>query len=227
MFAPFEKILVVSLPHRQDRRREMREQLAKVGLADDPRVAFFDAVRPPDPGKFASVGAHGCYASHLEILKANKGRAVLILEDDCDFSNDAAGYELPADFDIFYGGYLHASEPDQLETSRVIIGSHCMGFSARASALAADYFEGQITGKLPPDPTAAADPGFTPGKLAPIDGSYVWFRRAHPELKTVFADPQVAFQRPSRTDIGEQRVYDRVPGLRTAAQFARRLKSRL
>ena len=224
MFEPFEKILIVSLPHRHDRRKEMREQLRKVGLSEDPRVAFFDAVRPSEPGKFASIGAHGCYASHLDILQANRGSAVLILEDDCDFSDNAAGYQLPTDFDIFYGGYLWASEPEHLETSRVIVGSHCMGFSAKASAIAADFLQGLVDGTVPPDPIAAADPAFTPGKLAPIDGSYVWLRRAHPELKTVFAAPQVAFQRPSRTDIGEQRFYDRLPGLRAVAGLARRLK---
>lgn len=226
MFERFEKIQIVSLAHRHDRRREMREQLQKVGLADDPRVSYFDAVRPASVGKFASIGANGCYASHLEILQANKGVPILILEDDCDFADDAATYRLPADFDIFYGGYLWASEPDQIATSRVVIGSHCMGFSAKASALAADYLAGLLDGSVPPDPVAAADPGFTPGQLAPIDGSYVWFRRAYPQLKTVFADPQIAFQRPSRTDIGEQRFFDRVPGLRIAAEFARKLKRR-
>ena len=92
--------------------------------------------------------------------------------------------------------------------------------------MAADLLDGLLDGSVPPDPVAAADPGFTPGQLAPIDGSYVWFRRAHPELKTVFADPQVAFQRPSRTDIGDQRFYDRLPGLRSAANLARRLRRR-
>ena len=226
MFDAFDKISIISLPHRTDRRKEMREQLRNVGLADDPRVEFFEAVRPADPGRFASIGAHGCYASHLAILKSNKGSAILILEDDCDFSADAAEYRLPDGCDVFYGGYLWASEPDHLETSRVIVGSHCMGLSAEASALAADYLDRLISGELPPDPIAAADPGFTPGKLAPIDGSYVWFRRAYPGLKTVFANPQVAFQRPSRTDIGDQKLYDRLPVVRSVAEFARRLRAR-
>jgi glycosyl transferase family 25 len=226
MFEAFDKISIISLPHRTDRRKEMREQLRNVGLESDPRVEFFDAVRPAYPGRFASIGAHGCYASHLEILKANRGSAVLILEDDCDFAANAADNPLPAGCDIFYGGYLWASEPEHLETSRVIVGSHCMGLSAKASALAADYLDALIRGDLPPDPIAAADPGFTPGKLAPIDGSYVWFRRAHPELKTVFADPQIAFQRPSRTDIGDQKLYDRLPVIRSVAELARRLKGR-
>ena len=226
MFQAFDKISIISLPHRTDRRKEMREQLRKVGLKGDPRVEFFDAVRPADPGRFANIGANGCYSSHLEILKANRGKPILILEDDCDFSPDAAAYPMPGDFDVFYGGYLWASEPDDLLTSRVIVGSHCMGLSARASALAADYLDGLVKGELPPDPIAAADPGFTPGKLAPIDGSYVWFRRAHPELKTVFAEPQIAFQRPSRTDIGDQKLYDRLPVIRSIAELGRRLKGR-
>jgi len=42
----------------------------------------------------------------------------------------------------------------------------------------------------------------------------------------VFADPQIAFQRPSRTDVGQMRAFDRIPGLREVAGFARKFKPR-
>jgi hypothetical protein len=50
-------------------------------------------------------------------------------------------------------------------------------------------------------------------------------RRAHPELVTTFA--MLGVQRASRTDIGDTRWFDRVPGLRGLAGLARRLRSRL
>src|SRR5690606_34813991 len=44
LFDHFDLIRIVNLPHRKDRRAEMCGQLAKLGLLNDPRVAFFDAL---------------------------------------------------------------------------------------------------------------------------------------------------------------------------------------
>ena len=226
LFDRFERIFIVSLPERKDRRREMTEQLKKVGLSDDPRVQFFDAVRPTDRGRFGSVGANGCFSSHLQILERSAGSSVLILEDDCDFTDAVRDASLPENFDIFYGGYLEASDPSNLDDSN-IIGSHFMGFNAASAQEAADYLNGLLADRVGHDPRAVKDPTYDPQILPPIDGAYVWFRRAHPELRTVFAEPQVAVQRPSRTDIGDQKFYDRIPVLQGAADWARRLKRRL
>jgi len=226
LFDRFERIFIVSLPERKDRRREMTEQLKKVGLANDPRVQFFDAVRPTDRGRFGSVGANGCFSSHLQILQKSAGSSVLILEDDCDFTDAVRTASLPDDFDIFYGGYLEASDPSNLNDSN-IIGSHFMGFNAASAQKAADYLNGLLADKIEHDPRAVKDPTYDPQILPPIDGAYVWFRRAHHELNTIFAEPQVAMQRPSRTDIGDQKFYDRIPVLRGAADWARRLKRKL
>lgn len=225
MFESFDEIRIVNLPHRTDRRREMHAQLRKAGLDGDPRVAFFAAARPADRGPFSSIGAHGCFLSHLQILEAARGRSVLILEDDCDFSADARHYRLPANTDIFYGGFLQATQPDDLLRSD-IVGSHCMGFSARASALAADYLRSFFAPGFRPDAKAALDPGYDPDIRPPVDGAYVWFRRAHPELNSVFAQPPIAFQRPSRTDIGELKFYDRLPGVRAFTGAMRRVVRR-
>ena len=204
----------------------MTEQLARVGLEGDPRVQFFDAVRPADRGRFGSVGANGCFSSHLQILKASAGRSVLILEDDCDFTDALRDSPPPEDFDILYGGYLEASDPSDLDDSN-IIGSHFMGFGAGTARRATDYLEGLLADRVQHDPRAVQDPTYDPHILPPIDGAYVWFRRAHPELRTIFADPQLAVQRPSRTDIGDQRFYDRLPLLRDAADWARRVRRKL
>jgi glycosyl transferase, family 25 len=224
MFDTFEKIRIISLPYRHDRRREMRAQLRKVGLADDPRVSFFDAVRPDGPGPFGSIGANGCFLSHLRILEDAGGRSVLILEDDCDFSDDARDFQLPADTDVFYGGFNAATRPDDLLHSD-IVGSHCMGFSGRAGTLAAEYLRSFFADDFRPDDKAAREPGYDPEIRPPVDGAYIWFRRAHPELKTVFAQPPIAFQRPSRTDIGDLKIYDRLPVVRSAVQALRKLRS--
>lgn len=211
IFDAFDRIRIVNLPHRRDRRVEMERELARLGLSGDPRVAFFAAIRPDDPGDFSSIGARGVYASQRAILAeaAAAGQSVLILEDDCDFAPEANRYDAPTDWDIFYGGYV-PSDPADLPGSD-IIGAHMMGFTAAGARMVTDYLTGlTYTGAHPP-----------------IDAAYVWFRRAHPDVRTRFADPPLAHQRPSRTDIAELSFYDRWPGLRDAANAARRVKRRL
>jgi len=59
----------------------------------------------------------------------------------------------------------------------------------------------------------------------PIGGHYVWLRRAHPEFVTVFAI--LGVRRPSRTDTGVTRWFDRLPVIRDIAGFLRRVRRRL
>jgi glycosyl transferase family 25 len=205
----FDDVQVINLASRKDRRREM--------LAQYSEFKFFPAIRPDDPVPFASIGFKGSYLSHLALLKQAKG-SILILEDDCDFLDEAWPYQVPADCDIFYGGYEEASNPADLINSG-IVGAHCMGFSARAARMAADYLERLLDMSYPADPQAMMEPGFNPSIRPPIDGSYVWFRRAHPELKTVFKD--FAVQRRSRSDITPGAIYNRIWGIRRIVDVAR------
>lgn len=202
LFDHFDRIRVINLPHRKDRRREMSAQLAKADLLGDPRVEFFDAVREPDAGRFYSRGAKGAFNSHLHLVHeaATAGGSLLILEDDCDFVGSC---ELPVDWDVFYGGYDATSDPERPGVSD-IVGAHCMGFSARA------------LNRLQPWLTTA----WKGNDPAPIDGEYVRFRRANSQLVTVFAE--IAVQRASRTDIGRQKWFDRAPVVRDLAEMARR-----
>lgn len=224
LFAAFDRIRVVNLAHRTDRRGEMERELRSAGVLGDPKVAFFPAVVCDDPGPFLRLGSHGAFLSHLALLReaADAGEAILILQDDCDFLlPELQAYRLPAEWDLFYGGYV-ASDPANLAQSD-IIGAHFMGFSPRAARVAADYLARYLEPDFVPDAKAAALPGFNPAVRPPIDGAFVWMRRAHPELVTVFA--MLGAQRPSRTDIGDQRLFDRIPGVRTLAGWARRLRA--
>ena len=83
----FDRVRIVNLASRKDRRREMDSELAKVRLAGDPRVSYFPAFRPDDAGQFTSIGARGVYESQKAILReaAAAGESVLKLEDDCVF----------------------------------------------------------------------------------------------------------------------------------------------
>ncbi len=207
MFTPFDSIRIINLPERRDRRREMKRELAAIGLAGDPRVSFFPAIRPADAGAFTSIGARGVYLSQLTILReaAATNSSVLILEDDCDFSLAARDYGFGNGWEIFYGGY-YAANPDNLLESD-IIGAHMMGFTARAAAQICNYLDSlQFEGIHPP-----------------IDAAYVWFRRAYPDVATRFATPPLAMQRSSRSDIADLRFYDRLPILRAVTNLARQI----
>lgn len=220
-FDAFESIRILNLPHRSDRRGEMLAELRKFGLDRDPRVSFFPGSVAKEKGSFETSGTHGCYMSHLALLKdaAAAGQRVLVLEDDCDFTPEARAYELPEDWEIFYGGY-DADDPGDLQNSN-IIGAHCMGYSPKAAKMLADYLEALLDPSFPPDAGAVAKGHYQAGVKPPFDGAIVWFRRAHPELKTVFA--QIAVQRSSRSDIAEGNFLDR--NIPAAAAVARKAKN--
>lgn len=206
IFGHFDQIRIINLPERIDRRRAMDRELQSVGLAGDPRVSYFDAHRPKDAGNFSSLGARGCYASHRDLLKeaADGGKSILILEDDCFFYPTTA--DIVPTWDIFYGGYT-AATPEDLQRSD-IEGTHMMGFSSRGARLVSEYLEGLTV----------------EGAHPPIDATYVWFRRAFPEVPTLFASPQMAGQRPSRSDIAALAWYDRTPVIRQAANLLRAIR---
>ena len=219
LFDYFDQIRIVSLRERNDRRRFMSRQLNELGLRDDPRVQFFDAYRTSDRGLFRKPGSHGCFLSHLEILRsaATRDESVLVLQDDCEFFPEIRTYELP-ECDIFYGGYHR----DDSSPTGGVIGAHFMGFSRIAASTAATYLEDYLLPTFPPDKVAAEDPSFDPAIRPPIDGAFVWFRRAHPELRTEFA--LLSRQTSSRSDISPH-LADRLPVLRGAAAVFRQIRS--
>jgi glycosyl transferase, family 25 len=209
MLEAFDRIRVINLRARSDRRKQMIQELSRLGLAYDQRVEFFEAVVPLSEGKWASLGEHGCFMSHLSVLQdaMSAGESVLILEDDCDFTTAALTSPWGKGCDIFYGGF---SAPDysQLEKGN-IQGAHCMGFSQKVVAPLVSFLVGVANSASP----------------APIDGAYVDFRRSHPQFVTEFALPQVAVQRQSPSDISPGR-FDKNKWLQLGARVFRKLNRR-
>ena len=131
----FDRIFVISLPTRPDRRNGVARALARHGAH---RVEFFDAVdgrqvvaRQPerwrdrmktdelDPLPYAE-GQIGCLLSHYAIHKAARRaglRSYLVLEDDAVLRHSAgkrfrqAIAQLPDDWDALYLGYNRYFEP--------------------------------------------------------------------------------------------------------------------
>jgi hypothetical protein len=226
----FDRVRIINLKHRQDRRREMTAELARLGLAPGGQIDFHEAFRPEDAGGFPSIGARGCFGSHLSILqeaRADGVQRLLILEDDLDFAPDvetlmprALGALAAQPWSIFYAGYeRYAGQPEQgpihdAAPEQRIRTTHFLAFSAPAIALAVPYLEHMLT----------REPGDPAGGPMHVDGAYSWLRRDHPELSTWLALPELGHQRPSRTDIHDLKLIDRTPLLREAAALLRRIR---
>lgn len=233
----FDCIYVINLASRTDRWAEIREQFQRIGLAPDhPKVLRFDAVRPEDSGPFPSIGARGCFMSHLGVLKHAQSagfQRILILEDDLDFSGDfksrwphvQAGLSL-VDWQIFYGTYeVHdnaagptSAAPLMAVSTQTQVGTTpFVAFQGDTISRAISFLEDMLRRPA----------GSPEGGPMHVDGAYNWLRAAHGEWKTYLASKQLGHQRPSRTDIHTLPWYDQLPWLRGLAQAARRLKRRL
>ncbi|MGE5757195.1 MAG: LPS biosynthesis glycosyltransferase [Planctomycetaceae bacterium] len=86
----FDKIRVINLPTRPDRRRQIARELSRHGMPLQPgKVELFEAIRPEDDGGFPTLGLHGGFLSHLGVLKEARAAGlarVLHIEDDLQIS---------------------------------------------------------------------------------------------------------------------------------------------
>jgi len=228
----FERIRIINLAARSDRRREITSEFTRLGLSiGNSRIAFHQACRPEDAGGFETIGARGCFLSHLGVLEAALSDGVeniLILEDDLDFSRDAETL-IPSTLDgltkrqwgFFYGGHLSRlrsrAVPDHLWQASPqdgMSGTHFLALSRSTIQLAVPYLKAMI--KRPP--------GSPEGGPMHVDGAYTWLRRAHPEIQTWIAAPELGHQRSSRTDVHDLRSVDKFAVIRDVAALARRVK---
>lgn len=232
-----DHVFVINLPHRTDRRGEMAAQLARLGLGfDHPQVTLFAATRFDGPGDFPSVGARGCFMSHLgvlrEIAQAGIPRA-LVLEDDADFSRHfetrlpaLAPVLAQAGWDMFYGWPpgRHA-DPDVAGDTRLRevppdqpVGMlHFFAITGAAAARAVPFLETLLTRPL-------GDPA---GGPMHVDGALCWFRAANPDLRTLAPEVPLSVQRPSRSDITRDKWFDRIDALAGPLSALRRAKRRI
>lgn len=228
----FDLIRVVNLPERTDRYAEITRQLQHLGLKwEQGSVELYSAKRPTELAGFPSLGAHGCFVSHLEILRDALRRnveTILIVEDDCEIpqkSCDVIGkLALSArlrDWHFLYLGHVapfapSSSPPALIEYKGVLQTTHMYGVRRSVLAPLVEYLEGCLV-RPPGDPI---------GGPMHVDGALSMFRAAHPEFVTLIAQPSIAGQRSSRSDITFGR-FDTIPGLKHAIGAARKLKRAL
>ena len=231
----FERIYIINLRSRTDRRSQVSRELARVGVPPDgDRVRFFDGICPADAGGFPGIGARGCYLSHLGVLRDARDaglRDVLILEDDVAFTPALArcGAAMTealrgGDWDFAYPGHVEPAgarmiEPAWRDADGPLMCAHAYAVNGRVLAPLVAYLEACLT-RAPGDPR---------GGPMHVDGALSMFRAAAPGCRTWLAEPTLARQRSSRSDIATGRWFDRtgplrhlVSGLRGTREWLRR-----
>jgi len=233
LFDYFDRGFVINLPHRKDRRRAVTRELQKAGLPITPgHIDIFPAIRPDDPGGFPTIGARGCFLSHMEVLKQAESEGcerLLVMEDDLrmmpSFRRDADQIVAMldnADWDLVYLGHREPVSNEGSATTfqlydKPIQTTHCYGVHRRCLSSLASFFQ-TLLEREPGDPRG--------GPMFP-DGAISTFREQNPQIKTLIACPKLADQRMSRTDIHELKWFDRVPVVRDAANVGRVIKQRM
>ena len=121
----FEKVFVISLRHREDRRESLCRAFVEFGLVEPDKVDWVQAVDgrlcPPPQYFSAGTGAWGCYQTHMRIVQdaaMNGLENYLVIEDDAIFSEHSGGLlrtfmeQLPGDWDQLFLGGQHVSAPE-------------------------------------------------------------------------------------------------------------------
>ncbi|MEM6973499.1 MAG: glycosyltransferase family 25 protein [Pseudomonadota bacterium] len=228
----FDQIYIINLAERTDRKREIGVQLEKVGLSlDDPVIRLFEAVRPASKGDFPSIGAHGCFMSHMGVLAdaiAADHSNILILEDDVDWTPMALTGDpgrvsvlQETDWDYLHGGLgddtattadclrLEALEPEQ-----IVYLAHFVGLRGEAIAKSHRFFAQMLE-----RPAGSAE-----GGPMHLDGAYNWFRQANPEIRSYICRPSLARQRSSKSDITPKTGVKALPVVSHVLSLARSLR---
>ncbi|MEO1686270.1 MAG: glycosyltransferase family 25 protein, partial [Pseudomonadota bacterium] len=224
----FDLVFVINLSSRSDRLRDMERQLGLIGLSlGEGQVRRFDAVRPTSAGDWPSVGARGCYFSHLGAIQAacSEGAdSVLILEDDADWTSSFLGSnsaELDllrnAEWDFLYGGVASKQKLGRspvlvsIAPEQQVVTAHMVGLRGAALEGAVPYLD-ELAGR----PAGSPD-----GGPMHVDGAYNWFRRSNLSVRSMIFEPAAALQRSSTSNISSNK-WDSLPFIRRFYDFARK-----
>lgn len=117
LFDRFDKVYLVNLDRRVDRLDNFKKEVEKYDLGNFERVSAVDGnqINLEDYGKNLKSGELGLVLTNLKIIKDAKEKNyknILILEDDCTFSDEVLNIEeyfkeLPSDWDMLYMGGNH------------------------------------------------------------------------------------------------------------------------
>jgi hypothetical protein len=226
----FQRVYAVNLPEREDRRQLIVKELEEAEMPLMPhKIEIFPAIRPDEAGGFPSIGARGCFSSHVAILKQAKDKGlsnILIVEDDLEISPKLTTHQAviveqlsQQDWDFVYFGHLEEVE----QKSPVGL----VPFSGKMRTTHFYAVNGRIFDRLLRflEELQQRPPGHPDGGPMHLDGAYSTFRAQNPDVVTLIASPNLGWQRSSRSDISPNPWLDGVPGLRQLAGAARTTKT--
>ncbi|MCI5164916.1 MAG: LPS biosynthesis glycosyltransferase [Candidatus Electrothrix sp. GM3_4] len=231
----FDRIYVINLPERTDRLREVTAALERIGVSFAPgKVELFPAVKPTDAAGFPSPGVRGCFLSHLSVLKKASELdlpSVLVLEDDVEFAGVSQRVWTSIlqqlnnqPWNFVYLGYTHvdsatratrgAEQVEMIPFPGSLRCAHAYAISRSTYSPLIQHLE-ELQQRRPHHPD---------GGPMDVDGAFNVFRRKYPETLTLIAEPQVAWQRASHSDL-HSKYWHRILGCRTLLRPARKLKN--
>lgn len=228
-FFPLTRVL--NLPARTDRYREISAQLEAMGMPfAEGQVELFRAIKPPDAAGFTNAAVHGCFLSHLNIIRNARTRgveSVLILEDDLqvlpqdvEMLAEMAAELVKMPWGIAYFGHFLPAAP-----------TAAPGWTTFRGELRTSHFyavHGSVFDQLIAylEDCLQRPPGHPVGGPMEYDGALNMFRLWYPDTITLVAQPSLGGQRSSQSDIhpsGERRI----SGIRQAVTLARLVKKTL
>lgn len=225
-----DRIYVINLPERLDRKAQISGELKNQGIDwKANQVICWPAIRPESAADFPTLGAHGCFLSHLAALEDAlnlKQGWVLILEDDAVLlpQLQAALPELSALITNEQADLIYLGSCQQLEQSpRVslfapsqhpIVGAHAYMVSRAFLSELIPYLQACLIRPA----------GHPLGGRLHFDGALSLFRQFNPSCRTWLAQHNLIEQRFSRSDIQPRWWYDQWPIIRQFAAWARQFK---
>jgi hypothetical protein len=226
----FDRARIINISSRKDRRVETVEEFARNGFPfDHDKVSFFQAVTPTEDDGFPSVGARGCFMSHLGILEEAirlDVKNILILEDDIQFSRRISQYGIQAieslqgmEWDIAYFGHPFegdSNSPSWKAVDQPIHLSHFYAVNGKCITRLRDFLL-QILER---------PPGHPDGGPMHYDAALNTLIHSNKDVQAYYFTWNLGYQRPSRTDLHALSLFDRTPVLRDVMGMLRKLKAR-
>lgn len=227
----FDGARIINISARKDRRLETVEEFARYGFhIDDEKIGFFKAVTPSEGNGFPSVGVRGCFLSHLGVLEEAMRlnlKNVLIMEDDIQFSRRISEYGRQAieslegmDWDIVYFGHSfeggNSSSPAWKAVDQPIHLAHFYAVNGKCFGKLRDFLS-QVLER---------PPGHPDGGPMHYDAALNTLIHKNKEIQAYYFTWNFGYQRPSRTDLHELSIFDRVPLLRPVMGMLRKLKAK-
>jgi GR25 family glycosyltransferase involved in LPS biosynthesis len=178
---------------------------------------------------FRTLGAHGCFLSHLKILQLAQEQnldSVLIMEDDLEFIKSFPLIEKQVvsslklkNWDLVYFGHILKLDPVKNfrfePYDKDILQTHFVGFNRQIIPPLITFLKELLLFPLS---------YFSQPWRIDVDGAYTLFREKYPSTITLVANPSLGYQRSSRGDITPYKWFDQPGILRTCTEKYRVIK---